>query len=95
MHEKVSMHKQYCLPTERLYVSTPNRYEFQYVSKPLHMTQFSFATRASNDARLALTTEPSDNDQMYEIVIGGWSNTQSWIAQGKEGSSIFILAPWF
>ena len=75
-----------CLITERIYLSTPNKYELQYVQIPCKRRNVTFAVRASNDVHLSLSYLPEDNDAMYEIVIGGHLNTQSWISSAKQGN---------
>lgn len=56
---------------ERVHISTPNKYEFQYVQRPLRLTRFDVAVRAHNDARVALSPGPQDTAGMIEIVLGG------------------------
>ena len=45
------------------------------------------SVKTKTDAHIALTTSESDSN-LYEIVIGGWSNGQSVIRKGKQGTSI-------
>ena len=70
--------------TERIHISTPNKYEFQYLKKPEKVTTFTFAAKAKNDVRVALAKGPKD--VTYELVLGGLSNTKSWISEGKGGN---------
>ncbi|XP_034035690.1 C3 and PZP-like alpha-2-macroglobulin domain-containing protein 8 [Thalassophryne amazonica] len=72
-------------PNERIHISTPNKYEFQYVKKPARMNHFQVAVKTHNDAHFALSTTPHDNAEMIEIVLGGRQNTRSWISLGKLG----------
>ncbi|XP_046568666.1 C3 and PZP-like alpha-2-macroglobulin domain-containing protein 8, partial [Haliotis rubra] len=49
------------------------------------VTSFKFKVRASNDAHVALLQEDGvTNRNIYEIVIGGWRNTQSVIRTGMQ-----------
>ncbi|KAI4583733.1 hypothetical protein MJG53_007012 [Ovis ammon polii x Ovis aries] len=74
-------------PNERVHISTPNKYEFQYVQRPLRLTRFDVAVRAHNDARVALSPGPQDTAGMIEIVLGGDQNTRSWISTSKMAPS--------
>ena len=65
---------------------TPNVHEFQYLKKPARIDDtLTFSVQATNDVRIALSLLPMDNEDMYEVVLGGLGNTHSWIALGKEG----------
>ncbi|XP_035141992.3 C3 and PZP-like alpha-2-macroglobulin domain-containing protein 8 isoform X1 [Callithrix jacchus] len=75
-------------PSERVHISTPNKYEFQYVQRPLHLTCFDVAVRAHNDARVSLSSGPQDTAGMIEIVLGGHQNTRSWISTSKMGEPV-------
>ncbi|XP_073659117.1 C3 and PZP-like alpha-2-macroglobulin domain-containing protein 8 isoform X8 [Tursiops truncatus] len=75
-------------PNERVHISTPNKYEFQYVQRPLRLTHFDVAVRAHNDARVALSPGPQDTAGMIEIVLGGHQNTRSWISTSKMGEPV-------
>ncbi|KAM4629690.1 C3 and PZP-like alpha-2-macroglobulin domain-containing protein 8 isoform 3-T3 [Polymixia lowei] len=79
-------------PNERIHISTPNKYEYQYVKKPAKMTQFQVAVKTHNDAHFALSTSPHDSAEMLEIVLGGRQNTRSWISLGKMGEPL-VSAP--
>ncbi|XP_048833102.1 C3 and PZP-like alpha-2-macroglobulin domain-containing protein 8 isoform X1 [Brienomyrus brachyistius] len=75
-------------PNERIHISTPNKYEYQYVKKPGHMTHFEVAVKTHNDAHFALSASPHDSAEMVEIVLGGRQNTRSWISLGKMGDPV-------
>nr|XP_045364134.1 C3 and PZP-like alpha-2-macroglobulin domain-containing protein 8 isoform X3 [Camelus bactrianus] len=77
-----------CGGGERVHISTPNKYEFQYVQRPLRLTRFDVAVRAHNDARVALSPGPQDTAGMIEIVLGGHQNTRSWISTSKMGEPV-------
>ncbi|XP_034149711.1 C3 and PZP-like alpha-2-macroglobulin domain-containing protein 8 isoform X3 [Esox lucius] len=74
--------------TERIHISTPNKYEYQYVKKPAKMTCFEVAVKTHNDAHFALSPGPHDSAEMLEIVLGGRQNTRSWISLGKMGEPV-------
>uniref|UniRef100_G1PPU5 C3 and PZP like alpha-2-macroglobulin domain containing 8 n=1 Tax=Myotis lucifugus TaxID=59463 RepID=G1PPU5_MYOLU len=75
-------------PNERVHISTPNKYEFQYVQRPQRLTRFDLSVRAHNDARVALSPGPQDAAGMIEIVLGGHQNTRSWISTSKMGEPV-------
>nr|XP_004555063.2 C3 and PZP-like alpha-2-macroglobulin domain-containing protein 8 isoform X1 [Maylandia zebra] len=75
-------------PNERIHISTPNKYEYQYVKKPSRMNQFLVAVKTHNDAHFALSASPHDSVEMLEIVLGGRQNTRSWISAGKMGEPL-------
>nr|XP_015220823.1 PREDICTED: C3 and PZP-like alpha-2-macroglobulin domain-containing protein 8 [Lepisosteus oculatus] len=75
-------------PNEKIHISTPNKYEYQYVKKPGRMTGFVVAVKAHNDAHVALSASAHDTAEMVEIVIGGHQNTGTWISLGKMGEPV-------
>ncbi|XP_068599327.1 C3 and PZP-like alpha-2-macroglobulin domain-containing protein 8 [Brachionichthys hirsutus] len=79
-------------PNERIHISTPNKYEYQYVKKPARMSQFQVAVKTHNDAHFALSTSPHDTAEMIEIVLGGRQNTRSWVSMGKMGEPLVSAA---
>ncbi|KAI8514743.1 hypothetical protein Bbelb_073340 [Branchiostoma belcheri] len=58
----------------------PDPLPFQYFG-------YSTAAKASNDVFIALSLEQSDRGDLYEILIGGWGNTQSVIRRSAEGTA--------
>ncbi|XP_077993522.1 C3 and PZP-like alpha-2-macroglobulin domain-containing protein 8 [Glandiceps talaboti] len=78
-------HSVFFCPNERIHISTPNNYEYQYVELPPEITFFTFTVKAENDVHLALSALPQDLPAMYEIVIGGFQNMDSWLARSKQG----------
>ncbi|NWY45009.1 CPMD8 protein, partial [Sylvia atricapilla] len=75
-------------PNEKIHISTPNKYEYQYMQKPAQMSHFDIAVKAHNDAHLALSSGPHDMAEMTEIVIGGQQNTKTWISISKMGEPV-------
>lgn len=75
-------------PNERIHISTPNKYEYQYVKKPARINQFQVAVKTHNDAHFAISPSPHDSAEMIEIVLGGRQNTRSWISIGKMGEPL-------
>ncbi|XP_041912709.1 C3 and PZP-like alpha-2-macroglobulin domain-containing protein 8 isoform X1 [Alosa sapidissima] len=75
-------------PNERIHISTPNKYEYQYVKRPARVTHFEVAVKTHNDAHIALSTSPHDSAEMLEIVLGGRQNTRSWVSLGKMGEPV-------
>ncbi|KAK7889726.1 hypothetical protein WMY93_025286 [Mugilogobius chulae] len=79
-------------PNERIHISTPNKYEYQYVKKPARMNHFQVAVKTHNDAHFALSPSPHDSAEMIEIVLGGRQNTRSWISIGKMGEPLSTVS---
>ncbi|EMP24064.1 C3 and PZP-like alpha-2-macroglobulin domain-containing protein 8 [Chelonia mydas] len=75
-------------PNEKIHISTPNKYEYQYMQKPARMTHFDIAVKAHNDAHFALSSGPHDMAEMTEIVIGGHQNAKTWISTSKMGEPV-------
>ncbi|XP_029470045.1 C3 and PZP-like alpha-2-macroglobulin domain-containing protein 8 isoform X2 [Rhinatrema bivittatum] len=75
-------------PNEKIHISTPNKYEYQYIQKPTRMTHFDVAVKAHNDAHFALSSGPHDMAEMIEIVIGGNQNARTWISTSKMGDPV-------
>ena len=71
---------------------TPNRYCYQLLlggrlREGTNAVRFTVA--ASNDAHVGLSgVSASDHGEKYELVLGGWGNTQSVIRSGKQGKEL-------
>ncbi|KAJ1085590.1 hypothetical protein NDU88_005720 [Pleurodeles waltl] len=75
-------------PNEKIHISTPNKYEYQYVQKPSKMTHFDVAVKAHHNAHFALTSGPHDMAELIEVVIGGNQNAKTWITTSKMGEPV-------
>ncbi|XP_065102652.1 C3 and PZP-like alpha-2-macroglobulin domain-containing protein 8 [Paramisgurnus dabryanus] len=75
-------------PNERIHISTPNKYEYQYVKKPAKVTHVQVSVKSHNDAHIALSPTAHDSTEMVEIVLGGRQNSRSWISRGKMGEPV-------
>ncbi|CAJ0946487.1 unnamed protein product [Ranitomeya imitator] len=53
-------------PNEKIQISTPNKFEYQYLQKPHRMTHFDLTVKAHNDAHVALSSGPHDMAEMIE-----------------------------
>ncbi|XP_072173933.1 C3 and PZP-like alpha-2-macroglobulin domain-containing protein 8 [Diadema setosum] len=74
-------------PNERIHISTPSYDEYQFVHPPDGMEFFTFLCKATSNAKIALTGDQTDNI-FFEIVLGGFINTQSWISRRRRGPKI-------
>ena len=54
---------------------------------PLPHMAVTFSVRGSNDAHVGFFEGPNENSSMYEVVIGGWSNSQSVIRRGPQAAN--------
>ncbi|KAG8454856.1 hypothetical protein GDO86_001179 [Hymenochirus boettgeri] len=79
-------------PNEKIQISTPNKFEYQYVQKPQRMTYFDLMVKAHNNAHVALSSGPHDMAEMIEIVIGGQQNSRTWISTSKMGEPVSIAS---
>ncbi|XP_077993133.1 macrophage mannose receptor 1-like [Glandiceps talaboti] len=59
--------------------STSDQYDYRFVSTPVQNSRVTFEVKAVSDVHIALSPNDTIIDPMYEVVIGGWSNTQSAI----------------
>ena len=66
------------------FVSTPNRYEYRHWFN-VKENWVKFNVSARNDAHIALGSDCRHNGNHYEIVLGGWGNTQSVIRTRNQG----------
>ncbi|XP_035694564.1 uncharacterized protein LOC118428574 [Branchiostoma floridae] len=59
---------------------------------PLTSSPFPFEVKASSDVHIVLSNQNYPVDDMYEIVIGGWSNSRSVIRRQEQGMSVALAA---
>ncbi|CAC5361395.1 unnamed protein product [Mytilus coruscus] len=75
-------------------IQTPNRYKYKLLSdygiSVDNPERFSikFKVMASNDAHLALMSSNNEKKPLYELVLGGWSNSWSAIRDKRQGRSL-------
>ncbi|XP_011342741.1 uncharacterized protein LOC105282474 isoform X1 [Ooceraea biroi] len=62
-------------------LSTEDKLEYHFY--PVTAGQIQFRVKAPNDAHIALTTGPNEGDPMYEVFIGGWSNSKSVVRKNR------------
>ncbi|XP_034946621.1 uncharacterized protein [Chelonus insularis] len=62
-------------------LSTEDKLEYQFY--PVSGGQIQFRVRAPNDVHVALTYGPQEGEPMYEVFIGGWSNSKSVIRKNR------------
>ncbi|XP_015433309.1 PREDICTED: uncharacterized protein LOC107189323 isoform X2 [Dufourea novaeangliae] len=62
-------------------LTTEDKLEYKFY--PVASGQLQFRVKAANDAHVALTTGPQEGNPMYEIFIGGWSNSKSVIRKNR------------
>lgn len=56
---------------------TPDKLEYKF--GPAAAGSLEFEYRGPHNAHLCLTSAAAEVDPMYEIILGGWENTQSVI----------------
>lgn len=76
-----------------MHISTPNAMEkdkYKYIILPdlassiQHNDFLHFKVKACRDVYIALINGKSENDQLYEIVLGGWNNMKSVLRTYKQ-----------
>ncbi|XP_052061835.1 uncharacterized protein LOC127701897 [Mytilus californianus] len=75
-------------------IETPNRYKYILLSdngidvgNP-EADSIKFKVKASSNAHIALMSSNTDQDPLYEIVLGGWANSKSVIRDRKQGTAL-------
>jgi hypothetical protein len=68
--------------------------DFAYAMLPgtLPSQAITFSVKAANDAHVGLVAGPAEAPSMYEIVLGGWANTQSVIRNSHQGANRVVKA---
>ncbi|CAC5412471.1 unnamed protein product [Mytilus coruscus] len=75
-------------------IETPNRYKYILLSdngidigNP-EADSIKFKVKASSNAHVALMSSNTDQHPLYEIVLGGWTNSKSVIRDRKQGKAL-------
>ncbi|XP_066292800.1 apolipoprotein(a)-like [Branchiostoma lanceolatum] len=71
---------------------TGTELSYRWDLPPLTSSPFPFEVKASSDVHIALSNQNSPMDDMYEIVIGGWSNSRSVIRRQEQGDAVASAA---
>ncbi|XP_077866401.1 uncharacterized protein LOC144354127 [Saccoglossus kowalevskii] len=75
-------------------LNTPNSYSYQYITDATGLIRLTFEVKANNDVHIGLSAQQHDLSNMYEIVIGGWGNSQSVIRRSKQGfNQVAVYTP--
>ncbi|XP_078684912.1 uncharacterized protein LOC144918226 isoform X1 [Branchiostoma floridae x Branchiostoma belcheri] len=72
--------------------ATDTTYMYRWDLPQLTGTRFTFQVSAYKAAFIGLSPENHDVTDMYEIVIGLWSNTKSAIRRGKRGENHALVS---
>ncbi|XP_074115912.1 uncharacterized protein LOC141538384 isoform X1 [Cotesia typhae] len=67
-------------------LSTEDKLEYKFY--PISSQQLQFRIKAPNDAHVALTAGPFEGEPMFEVFIGGWSNSKSVIRKNRSKPDI-------
>ncbi|XP_076234199.1 uncharacterized protein LOC143179071 isoform X3 [Calliopsis andreniformis] len=73
----------YQLQSLHLFPALNTEDKLEYNFYPVASGQIQFRIKAANDAHIALTTGPQEGEPMYEVFIGGWSNSKSVIRKNR------------
>jgi hypothetical protein len=52
----------------------------------------TFEVYCNNDAHILLSEKPNGEGHAYELVLGGWGNTQSALRKARQGENIYTVA---
>lgn len=63
-------------------LDTPDNLKYKFY--PVSGAVFTFKVRSPNDAHLALSPTGEEGDPMYEVFLGGWSNSKSVIRKNRQ-----------
>ncbi len=67
-------------------INTPDLYEYKPIVQGAHLTNhLEFEVDASNDAHVRLLLKDGGE---FEVVIGGWNNTQSVLRTSTQGPPV-------
>lgn len=64
--------------------STDFDYYYRYHPSPLPSNRVEFEVQATSDVHVALSSSNTGQGEAYEVVIGGWGNTQSVIRRCQQ-----------
>ncbi|KAJ8018266.1 C3 and PZP-like alpha-2-macroglobulin domain-containing protein 8 [Holothuria leucospilota] len=70
---------------------TDTSYYYRYLKHPVGVSHIEFEVKANNDVHIALSPSENSSD-LYEIVIGGWKNTKSFIRRCQQCTNLATLA---
>ena len=76
----------------KAYVATNTNYTYDQWRTVQHQDYIVFKTKAAGNAHIALTPFMSWVGLGYEVVIGGWGNTQSVIRDGENKGTHYATA---
>jgi len=67
---------------------------YDFFQDPIPIAAATFTIQASNDAHIAFAPNIAAGESvpLYEIVIGGWANTQSVIRRSSQGANLATAA---
>ena len=55
------------------------------------MVYRTFSVMCDNDAHILLSERPNGEGPLYEIVLGGWANSQSALRKAIQGENIYTV----
>lgn len=62
--------------------NTPDKLEYKF--GPAASGSLEFEYRGPHNCHVCLTPAPAEVDPMYEVILGGWENTQSVIRHCRQ-----------
>lgn len=79
------------IDTDGAELNTPDHLEYKF--GPVAAGSLEFEYRGPHNCHVCLTTAPAEVDPMYEIILGGWENTQSVIryCRQKPDKVVFLV----
>ncbi|XP_038075886.1 uncharacterized protein LOC119743535 [Patiria miniata] len=80
-----------CKPGCHIFETSGYVYNYKFAALPRSTdggVLVRFAVRVDYDVHIALTGQNADSLKMYEIIIGGWTDTKSAIRRKKQGTAL-------
>lgn len=73
--------------TEKMVISTPESYKFEFVPAPRNREGLVFEVRSGGAVYIGLSDHQTVTESMYQLALGDLDNSVSYITRGTHGES--------